>query len=213
MEVVRRTRSEDFWQEKPATTAGMLLQDDVSDLGQAERAEILGQLPRLGGKEVLELGAGIGRYTSHFVREAKHVTAVDFVERFLEQNREATAQFNNVTHHCANVLDLEFEPESFDFVFWNWLLMYLSDSEMALLREKIRMWTRVGGAVFLRESCFPNALGKHTANDNPATYRPHDQYTRLFDGDFRLLRKGNVKAYEQLFNRGNQHYWLYLRSS
>lgn len=211
MERSKSQLSGDFWQEKPATVGGMLLQDDVPGLGQSERAEILGQLPPLDGKDILELGAGIGRYTSYFVTVAHHVTAVDFVERFLEQNRQTTAAFSNVTYHCANVLDMEFEAESFDFVFWNWLLMYLGDSDLAVLRDKVRSWMRAGGILFFRESCFPGNAGMPVSPDNPATYRPPDQYTRLFESEFKLLREGYVKVYEQLLDRSNQRYWLFQR--
>ena len=211
MEQSRSQLSGDFWQEKPATVGGMLLQDDVPGLGQAERAEILAQLPPLEGKDVLELGAGIGRYTSYLVTAARHVTAVDFVERFLVQNRQTTAAFDNVTYHCANVLDLEFEAESFDLVFWNWLLMYLGDSDLAVLRDKVHSWMRAGGVLFFRESCYPGNAGKPPSPNNPATYRHAEQYTNLFKSEFRLVREGNVKAYEQLLNRSNQNYWLFQR--
>ncbi|MDE2859982.1 MAG: methyltransferase domain-containing protein [Chloroflexota bacterium] len=212
MEQSRSQLSGDFWQEKPATVGGMLLQDDVPGLGQAERDEILAQLPPLEGKDILELGAGIGRYTSHFVTVARHVTAVDFVERFLVENRQTTAAFDNVTYHCANVLDMEFEAGSFDFVFWNWLLMYLGDSDITVLRDMVRSWMRVGGVLFFRESCFPGNAGVPPSPDNPATYRPADLYTSLFGSEFKLLRKDNVKAYEQLLNRSNQNYWLFQRT-
>ena len=211
MEPPKPQLTEDFWKEKPATVGGMLLQDDVPGLGEAERAEILAQLPDLDGKNILELGAGIGRYTSHFVRVANHVTAVDFVERFLDQNRQATAGSCNVTYHCDDVMNMKFEPESFDFVFWNWLLMYLSEPNIAVLRDRLRVWTRPGGFVFFRESCFPSGTGNRVAPGNPATYRQADEYTSLFEGDFKLLRRGYVEAYERLLNRTNQRYWLLQR--
>ena len=211
MERPKSQLTEDFWKEKPATVGGMLLQDDVPGLGEAERAEILAQLPDLDGKNILELGAGIGRYTSHFVRVANHVTAVDFVERFLEENRQATAQYCNVSYHCANVMEMELEGEAFDFVFWNWLLMYLSDSDIVSLRDRVRSWMRVGGILFFRESCFLGASGPPANPNNPATYREAEVYTRLFEGDFRLIRKGYVEAYEQLLGRANQRFWLLER--
>ena len=203
----------EFWGRKPASVAGMLLQDDSDNLGQTEMADILAQLPPLAGMNILELAAGIGRYTSHFAHVANHVTAVDFVEKFLNQNRKATAQFNNISYYCANVMDLAFQPESFDFVFINWLLMYLDDQQMILLRDRIRQWTRVGGTVFFRESCFIGATGGPSSSDNPARYRPESQYTRLFKDGFGLLHQGVVKVYEERFNRPNQCYWLFQRSA
>ena len=114
--------SMEFWRERPATASGMLLQEDIDDLSQIERSDIISQLPSLVGRNVLELGAGIGRYTSHLAQTADHITAVDFVESFLDQNRRSAATFNNISYHCADVMDLEFESASFDLVFMNWLL-------------------------------------------------------------------------------------------
>ena len=68
-----------------------MLLSDVATLDEAERRDILAQLPSLEGMHVLELGAGIGRYTSHFVQVARHVTAVDFVGKFLKENHRTTA--------------------------------------------------------------------------------------------------------------------------
>jgi phosphoethanolamine N-methyltransferase len=135
------------------------------------------------------------------------------MERFLDQNRKATAQFNNISYYCTDVMDLEFEPESFDFVFMNWLLMYLDDQQMTLLRDRIHLWTRVGGSVFLRESCFVGSTGGQASEDSPARYRPDSQYARLFEDDFRLVHKGNVKVYEQRFNNPYQCYWLFQRNA
>ena len=138
MENHEKTERVGFWQALPATIATMLLQQKESDtLSEAEMVEILNQLPSLNSMEVLELGAGIGRYTSHFAQVSSHVTAVDFTENFLDQNRKATAQFNNISYYCTDVMNLEFEPEFFDFVFMNWLLMYLDDQQIVLLRDRI----------------------------------------------------------------------------
>ena len=142
---------------------------------------------------------------------ARHVTVVDLVEKFLKENRGATAHFNIASYCCADVMDLEFEDGSFDFVFMNWLLMYLDDRQITLLRDRIRRWTRVGGYVFFRESCFVGSTGTAPSKDNPTRYRSDEEYTRLFEKDFSLLHRGNVKIYDELFNNPHQHYWLFQR--
>ncbi|MFC1944480.1 methyltransferase domain-containing protein [Chloroflexota bacterium] len=205
------TMSLELWQGKSATVGGMLLVDDCDILDQAERANILAQLPPLDGMDILELGAGIGRYTSHFVQAARHVIAVDFVEKFLEENRRATAHFNNALYYCADVMDMEFEDGSFDFVFINWLLMYLDDSQIILLRDRIHRWARVGGKIFFRESCFVGSSGTAFPKDSPTRYRSDEEYMRLFESDFSLLHRGNVKIYEEPFNNPHQYFWLYQR--
>ena len=200
----------EFWEQKPATLFGMVLNYEFVALDQAERVDILSQLPPLEGTDILELGSGIGRYTSHFAQVSSHVTAVDFIEKFVDENRQANSQFNNISYHCSDVMQLDFEPGSFDFIFMNWLLMYLDDSQMILLRDRIRQWLRVGGTVFLRESCFVvAAAGRPSSKNNPTRYRSASQYTRLFEDHFTLLHRGNVKVYEQRFNNRSQCYWLF----
>lgn len=43
---------------------------------------------------------------------------------------------------------------SLDFIFSNWLLMYLDEPEVIELFRKMLMWLRPGGKLFFRESCF-----------------------------------------------------------
>ncbi len=188
-----------------------MLHSDVATLDEAERRDILAQLPSLDGLDVLELGAGIGRFTSHIVQVARQVTAVDFFEKFLKENQMTTAHFNNASYCCVDAMDLEFEDGSFDFVFMNWFFMYLDNRQITLLRDRFRSWIRVGGYVFFRESCFVGSTGTAPSMDNPTRYRSDDEYTRLFQEDFSLLHRGNVKIYDELFNNPHQHYWLFQR--
>lgn len=42
---------------------------------------------------------------------------------------------------------------SVNFIFSNWLLMYLSDEELKAVMEKMLNWLQPGGFLFFRESC------------------------------------------------------------
>lgn len=42
--------------------------------------QILSSIPPIAGKAVIELGAGIGRFTGELAKEASHVIAMDFME-------------------------------------------------------------------------------------------------------------------------------------
>lgn len=213
----RESNSLEFWEQKPPTVFGMILNDDSEGLEQVERADILSQLPPLEGTNILELGSGIGRYTSHFAQVSNHVTAVDFIEKFVDQNRQANSLFNNISYHCSDVMALDFEPSSFDFIFMNWLLMYLDDEEIAILRDKVRGWLRSEGMVFFRESCFVGSSdhayeSDEIKSDEITRYRSDVQYMQLFEDGFTLRHRGNVKVYEQRFGNPHQHYWLYQRA-
>jgi len=202
----------EFWEQKPATLGGMILNDDSEILDKAERADILDQLPRLDGVNILELGSGIGRYTSHFAEKSNHVTTVDFIDKFVEQNQETNARFNNISFLCSDVLELDFEAGSFDFIFMNWLMMYLDDQQIALLRDRLRGWLRTNGMIFFRESCFVGASGQAYESDEITRYRSDVHYMQLFENWFELRHRGNVKVYEQRYNNPHQYYWLYQRT-
>ena len=203
-------RKHEFWESKPSTVDGMILISDA-ELDDTERADILAQLPSLSQMDVLELGAGIGRYTTHFVHMARHVTVVDFVEKFVEENRRNNSHCNNTSYYCADVMDLEFDDRSFDFIFINWLFMYLDDERAEQLGGRIHRWLRDNGQVFLRESCFVGSTGTAPAPDNPTRYRSDTEYTRLFERYFVLLHRGNVKVYEERYHNPHQHHWLFRK--
>ena len=204
-------RKHDFWESKPSTVGGMTLLSDADTLDEAERADILAQLPSLSHMDVLELGAGIGRYTSHFIHMARHVTIVDFVEKFVEENKINNSHCNNASYYCADVMDLEFANGSFDFIFINWLFMYLDDVQAEQLRGRIHGWLRDNGQVFFRESCFVGSTGTVPAPDNLTRYRSDTDYTSLFETHFVLRHRGNVKVYEERYHNPHQHYWLFCK--
>ncbi|XP_061690357.1 phosphoethanolamine methyltransferase isoform X1 [Syngnathoides biaculeatus] len=220
MEHVRSTMTQ-FWKEhsKEATVQEMMLDSSAIELTQQELPEILSMLPSLGGYRVLELGAGIGRYTSHLLKRADHVTAVDFMENFVEKNRQSNGYHKNVTFIRADVTKLEFPPNSVDFIFSNWLLMYLSDEEMQMLLKKMLRWLRPTGTLFFRESC-NHRSGDCKREFNPTCYRTEAHYNHLTKSvqvedepegqkfGFETVLKKRVKTYIELKNNPNQICWL-----
>jgi phosphoethanolamine N-methyltransferase len=143
-----------------------------------EKSEIISYLPDLKGKKVLDLGAGIGRFTRHFASHAHHVISTDLMPHFIEKNQQNHADFSNVKYICSDVMNLEFEEASFDFVFLHWLLMYLEDHQMKLLIERIHRWLKPQGELFFRESCAVKRI-KNTTDGYYANYRTLAEYDEL----------------------------------
>ncbi|XP_017572374.1 phosphoethanolamine methyltransferase isoform X1 [Pygocentrus nattereri] len=175
-----RTTMTEFWKEHSqyATVEEMMLDSNARVLTQHELPEILELLPSLDGIDMLELGAGIGRYTSHLIRKARHVTAVDFMENFVEKNRRENSHLGNADFIQADVTQLELSENSFDLIFSNWLLMYLSEQELRTLAKKMLAWLRPGGYLFFRESCFHQS-GDCKRDFNPTHYRTPAHYNHL----------------------------------
>ena len=104
-----------------ATLENMMLDSDAAFIDKLERPEILSHMPSLQGKSVLELGAGIGRFSGILAGKAERVVAVDFVHSSCEENKRANADKLNLEVLQADVTSLTMAPGSFDLVFSNWL--------------------------------------------------------------------------------------------
>lgn len=195
-----------FWQKQLPNSQGMMLNEQANQIDQLEQQEIMSYLPDLRHLKILELGAGIGRYTKHFAGLAQTVTAVDFVEKFIEENKINNANASNITYYCGDVMKLEFLDQEFDFIFINWLLMYLEDTEVKILIDRIYNYLKPNCQFFLRESCVqasnPNAPHPNTY------YRDPKFYEDLLLVKFNLVSTGNIRVYEQMFNNPNQIFWL-----
>ncbi|XP_060968935.1 phosphoethanolamine N-methyltransferase 2 isoform X2 [Cannabis sativa] len=71
-----------YWKEHSVdlTLEAMMLDSKASDLDKEERPEVLSLLPPYDGKSVVELGAGIGRFTGELAQKAGQLIALDFIE-------------------------------------------------------------------------------------------------------------------------------------
>ncbi|KAE8667762.1 Phosphoethanolamine N-methyltransferase [Hibiscus syriacus] len=163
------------------TVEAMMLDSKAADLDKEERPEVLSLLPSYEGKSILELGAGIGRFTGELAKKAGHVIALDFIENVIKQNEKINGHCKNVQFLCADVTspDLKFSEGSLDLIFSNWLLMYLSDKEVENLAERMVKWLKIGGYIFFRESCFHQS-GDCKRKNNPTHYREPRFYTKVF---------------------------------
>ena len=136
---VERNAMFSFWKEHSSDTTveEMFLDSRGKEISEIEQPEILNMLPNYEGKRVLELGAGIGRYTGKIAEKASHVTAVDFMESFVQKNRKVNGKYSNIEFLCADVTQLERKVDSYDIIFSNWLFMYLGDQEIHKLLNKM----------------------------------------------------------------------------
>nr|XP_033812629.1 phosphomethylethanolamine N-methyltransferase-like [Geotrypetes seraphini] len=216
---IRQTMTR-FWQEhsQSATVEEMMLDSSAQTLSQEEKPEILSLLPQMDGKDVLELGAGIGRFTGYLAKLANHVTAVDFMHSFLEKNKEENGHRDNITFLQADVATLELPNHSFDFVFSNWLFMYLTDGEILQLAQRMLGWLRPGGYFFFRESCCFQS-GDCKRHFNPTLYRTPADYNHLLtsvvhtadtedSNGFEIVMSKSVQAYIKIKKNQNQVCWL-----
>lgn len=189
-----------------------------------DREEVLSLQPALKGKRVLELAAGIGRFTGHLsqrVGPEGSVTAVEFMQSFSDKNEAAHKQLGNTHFICADVTKLEQPEGSYDVIFINWLLMYLGDEEVKAFARNALSWLAPGGHIFFRESCLQQS-GSKKRDFNPTNYRDPSQYDAIFDeactgpypvgSCFQIVRKQASQTYLARKGNPNQLTWLWQKT-
>ncbi|XP_071957876.1 uncharacterized protein [Antedon mediterranea] len=211
-----------FWEQhsKEASLEEMFLDSQAKEISKMEEREILTLMCDVKKKDVLELGSGIGRFTGTLAKDANHVTSLDFMEPFVRKNKETNGHLKNITFVTADVTKQHFEPKSFDVVFSNWLLMYLSDAEVNELIINIIKWIKPGGKVFFRESCFRQS-GNTKRDFNPTNYRSPSTYCAMLQlakaetpaMGLDILFCRNIKAYIELKKNHHQCCWLLQKVS
>ncbi len=195
-----------FWEKQNIDIHGMMLNEEAETFEDLERNEILAYLPELDGLRILEPAAGIGRFTEYFASRGSEVTALDFVEKFIDENKNVCTQFGNVSHCVSDIMDIDFEPDSFDLIFVNWLLMYIKDGDLDTLIQRFGRWLVPGGYLFLRESCVSPS---NPDAPHPCTYyRDPEIYERLLSENFETCQNGCIDIYRKRYNNPNQRWWL-----
>ncbi|KAK4744169.1 hypothetical protein SAY87_010481 [Trapa incisa] len=205
------------------TVESMMLDSKAADLDKEERPEVLSLLPPYEGKSVLELGAGIGRFTGELALKAGQLIAIDFIDSVIRKNESKNGHHKNVKFLCADVTspELNITEESMDLIFSNWLLMYLSDKEVEEVAHRMVKWLKVGGYIFFRESCFHQS-GDSKRKCNPTHYREPRFYTKIFKESHLTDALGNsfelsllsckcIGAYVRNKKNQNQICWIWQK--
>ena len=145
------------------------------------------------------------RFTKEIAKKAKSVIAIDFIEDFVEKNRQLNSHLGNIEFAVGDATKISYDTDQFDMVFTNWLLMYLSDSEIKELVAKSLSYIKTNGYFFVRESCFHPSGNIKKLNENPTVYRSPKEYLDLFLSKT-VEQSGTVHGFELVFARPNRTY-------
>ena len=108
-------------------------------------------LAAAGGRHILEVGAGTGRYSVALAKEGYEVTAVELIEHNLELLRQKLDGTESLTAVQGNALDLSrFADDSFDLTLLLGPMyhLYSREDKLLALREAVRV-TRRGGYILV----------------------------------------------------------------
>uniref|UniRef100_A0A915CI58 phosphoethanolamine N-methyltransferase n=1 Tax=Parascaris univalens TaxID=6257 RepID=A0A915CI58_PARUN len=226
-EAIRRSSFKNFWSKfsHRCDNTVMMLNKSADEFEADDRANIISSLPDLHDKDIVDIGAGIGRFTTIFAHDARHVLSCDFIETFMAKNKERNSHFSNISYEVGDAVHLQLEPNSVDLVFTNWLMMYLSDEEVICFLHNALRWLRPNGYLHLRESCsHPSTVRvggtmHNSAEINPTSYRLSSEYIKLLrsiryrESDGTLFRfevhwACSVPTYIIVQNNWRQVHWL-----
>jgi len=177
-----------------------LLEDNVMTLLPPEQRGV-----------VVDIASGIGRFIPYFSEKFSSVVQIDFSEGNIRKARELHKDVDNVEYKTQNIMSASFGDRTLDWVFGNWILQYLEDHEVETLVSRSYAWLKPGGTVFFREGIKTNYEGAvPPKGENPAHFRSSEEiYNEWFRrAHFDIVKTGNLKTYETVFNNPNQRYWI-----
>ncbi|KAK3887911.1 hypothetical protein Pcinc_007994 [Petrolisthes cinctipes] len=140
----------EFWSSLPAVLDSMVLCDNPL-FQEADTDYMVQYLPPIANKSVLELGAGIGRLTGEIAKKAKDITAVDFMQHFLDVNKVNNRHMSNITYICDDFTKFQIDKK-YDLVVSAWLFVNTKDEVVDKMIGQVLEWLQPGGYFTFRES-------------------------------------------------------------
>jgi ubiquinone/menaquinone biosynthesis C-methylase UbiE len=106
-------------------------------------------------ESVLEIGCGTGAFSRALARRAKHVTAIDLSSEMIRVARSRSQQLPQIEFAVADVMGLEFPPETFDCIATIATLHHVPTREVLL---KLKNALRPGGVLLVLDLYEPKGL-------------------------------------------------------
>ncbi len=168
------------------------------------------------GMNILEIGAGTGRYSHYFARDGYKVDAVELMDCNIDVFRANTEPGENITVRQGDALDLSFIPDGkYDIVLLLGPMyhLYTDDDKRRAMSEAMRV-TKKGGVVFaaycnsdmtVYQFCFVRGginMEQYKALIDPDTFALASTPKEIFA----LYRKEDIDKLMADFNVKRLHY-------
>ena len=158
------SRSLGYWSQQEASCFGVLGgHPETSELDLEGSAAFLNILQSKNFNTALECGAGIGRITEGLL--LRRCTIVDLLEpcsQLLEEARRRLGALSNTSFGSArNFLELSLQdlgelPDHYELIWVQWVLLYLTDSDVVDTLQRLRRSLSPHGFLVVKENCLLN---------------------------------------------------------
>ncbi|WP_407453035.1 methyltransferase domain-containing protein [Methanobrevibacter sp.] len=171
----------------------VLFQDkENSEQRHIEEKKILFENIDVGGKKVLEIGCGIGRWAEALHDKCDFYLGLDFSEDLIKIAKDSY-DFDNCKFQIMSATDIKvdellIEPP-FDVILFSGVLMYINDDNIGIVMDEVNNIGSENMKIFVMEpiSCLETRLtlkdfySEGLESDYSAIYRTEDEYNRVFE--------------------------------
>ncbi len=192
------------------------LEQDAENLQlkiELETKKIFDWLGNISGKNILDLGAGVGQWSFRFAEKGASVVAVEYSDPLAEIGRKEAEKrgVNNLKFITSSAED--FKPEvSFDIVFISGLFVYMNDDQAIKFMKNLPLSCNKNTIVVLRDGTgikerheINNKFSEHLKVPYSATYRNREEYLQLFsNAGFTLIKDENMFDEGCVLNKYNE---------
>ncbi len=144
---------------------------------------------------VLDLGCGVGRYSTEFAKKCKSVLAIDYSPTFIEYAEKAARDegISNITFLCQSITEFSYlENLDFDIIHLGGVLMYMNDKSIEELINQLKHHLRKDGVLIKRGTV---ALKQriYGGRSNPYICRTVGEYQDIFQNNgFTLIYRNYI---------------------
>jgi len=151
-----------------------------------------------GTEKVLEVGAGEGSWTLHFVERCQQLVVSDIAEKMLKINEERIkkAGYTNVRFCIADLRKLALLEKDFDITICFGVSIYLNDDDLVGCYKRIRKHLKNQGLLFCRDHL---TSGERIENI--------DVYADTFEGSYSCIYRPKIELDAVISKAGFKNLW------
>ncbi|MBR9682063.1 MAG: class I SAM-dependent methyltransferase [Candidatus Aenigmarchaeota archaeon] len=144
----------------------------------------------LNGNRVLDVGCGSGNQTKYLVENNLDTTGIDLSDKMLEEARKRVPEAKFLK---MNLLDMEFDDNSFDGIWMCACLLFVKPVDIGRTFEQFRRVLKQDGILFIATK---EGQGQYTKNNVVHySYTKEEVENYLKDNDFEIIESKIEKDY------------------